>query len=343
MVNRATVVLLLFFGISLLPLNAQQTEAAKKLFSATKARADKGDAQSQLVVAEFYVTGTGVSADSKKAVKYYRKAAEQGLAQGQFKLGVHYQKGIGIAEDEYEAVLWFTKAADQGLLEAQLELARCYMSGKGTDVNGAEAVRWFRQAAAQGSSAAEFWIGKCYFEGTGVSRDVQEGLDWTRRAAEAGYPAAQEALGNCYLKGTGVEKNYVQAYKWFALAAAQEDSRAPDIRVNMAKTENFLTKDQVAEAQRLAREFNPSKQPGSGSTESSSATQDSGTVTVSTEDGQSEVYVDAAFMGTTPAKLKLKEGVHVIEVKKAGYADYRRELKVTGGSDLNLRAVMQKQ
>jgi TPR repeat protein len=211
------------------------------------------------------------------------------------------------------------------------------------DANGAEAVRWFRQAAAQGSTAAEFWIGKCYFEGTGISRDIQEGLNWTRRAAEAGYPPAQDALGNCYLKGTGVEKDYVQAYKWFALAAAQDDSRAPDIRVSMAKTENFLTKEQLVEAQKLARDFKPAKQPHSDSAELSAATQGSGTVTVSGDQEQSEVYVDAAFMGTTPAKLKLKEGVHVIQVKRAGYADYRREIKVTAGSDLNLRAVMQKQ
>jgi hypothetical protein len=54
------------------------------------------------------------------------------------------------------------------------------------------------------------------------------------------------------------------------------------------------------------------------------------------------VFVDGAFVGNSPAKLKLPEGSHVIEVKKTGYKGYRRELKVTAGSELILSAGLER-
>lgn len=50
-----------------------------------------------------------------------------------------------------------------------------------------------------------------------------------------------------------------------------------------------------------------------------------------------EVYTDGMFVGNAPATLKLKDGIHIIEVKKVGFKDYRRELRVTGGSEVSLR------
>lgn len=69
----------------------------------------------------------------------------------------------------------------------------------------------------------------------------------------------------------------------------------------------------------------------------------SGIVNVSADDATFEVYSDGAFVGNAPAKLKLSEGSHVIEVKKAGFKDYKKEIKVMDGSDLNLKAVLEKE
>ena len=56
-------------------------------------------------------------------------------------------------------------------------------------------------------------------------------------------------------------KDYLEAYKWFNLAAAKGDERTVDARINLASAERYLTPEQVAEAQRLAREFKPHKAP----------------------------------------------------------------------------------
>jgi hypothetical protein len=66
-------------------------------------------------------------------------------------------------------------------------------------------------------------------------------------------------------------------------------------------------------------------------------------VNVLCEDERSEVYADGEFVGNPPAKLKLKEGRHVIEVKKTGCKSYQREIKVSAGSDLTLRAALEKE
>jgi hypothetical protein len=129
--------------------------------------------------------------------------------------------------------------------------------------------------------------------------------------------------------------------------------------------ERTLTPEQIAEAQRLAREFKPIKlakpgqapaQPakvdsalagGPGQTaavdSASSPDSKSGFVNVKAEDDTYEIFVDGAFVGNTPAKVKLAEGSHVVEVKKSGFKDYRRQITISAGSDLTLRAVLEKQ
>jgi len=73
-----------------------------------------------------------------------------------------------------------------------------------------------------------------------------------------------------------------------------------------------------------------------------SATQ-TGAVSVTAGVQGAEVYVDGVFVGNTPANLKLTEGIHIIEVKKAGFANYRRELRVFAGSNLSLVAELKQE
>ncbi|MGH7970655.1 MAG: PEGA domain-containing protein, partial [Limisphaerales bacterium] len=327
-----------------------------------KRSADAGYAESQLQLGGMYASGTGVKKDLGKAAKWQRKAAEQGLARAQYQLGLDYANGEGVKPDPVEAAQWFRKAADQRMVEAEYEVGLCCLYGRGVPENGTEAVSFFRKAAAQGLAYGEYQIGNCYLQGTGVAKDIEEGIKWIRSAAQKGVPPAQNTLGHCYERGQGVPKDTVQAYKWFALAAAQDDEHALDIKVSMAKLEAELTKDQVAQAQKLAREFKPSHELAPADAMSASADysttllQDhplkldnpapgdakSGWVTVKTDELDCEIFVDGGFVGNSPAKLKLTEGSHVVEVKKTGFKDYRRDLIVLAGSDLTLVPVMQK-
>ena len=360
------VILLLLAG-SVVQLPGQATDAERKQFDAVKARADKGDGEAQLSVASHYANGSGVARDPMKAAKYLRKAAEQGVAEAQCLLGLAYADGRGVKLDKVEGVRWLRRAADQGMAEAQFDLGMCYANGDGVAKNAVEAVAWYRKAADQGLPDAQCELGNCYIEGNGLPKDIPQGVKWTRLAAEQGFGPAQNTLGLCYTKGKGVTQDYVEAYKWFNLATAKGDERADDAKINLAAAERFLKPEQVAEGQRLAREFKPHKtstagesasppakasspssgggtgQAGAWDTASAPKAIKTGLVTVKAEDDSYEIFVDGTFVGNTPAKVKLAEGAHVVEVRKSGFRDYRKQIKITEGSELSLRAVLEKQ
>ena len=84
-------------------------------------------------------------------------------------------------------------------------------------------------------------------------------LPWYRLAADQGDAGAQFNLGIMYANGEGVPKDYVLAYMWRNLAAA--GASEADIREKAAKAREALagmmTPAQVAEAQRMSREWRP--------------------------------------------------------------------------------------
>jgi TPR repeat protein len=359
-------VLLLLLAGSVAQLPGQATDAERKEFNTIKAKANKGDPGAQISLASCYSTGDGVAKDPVKAVKWLRKAADQGAARAQCLLGLAYASGEGVKLDKTQAAVWLRRAADQGLAEAQFDLGMCFANGEGVRASALEAVAWYRKAADQALPDAECELGNCYLEGNGVPKDIPEGIKWTRRAAEQGSTRAQYILGQCYAKGTGVPKNYVQAYKWFNLAGTAGGLLADDARVSLAAAERYLKPEQVAEAQRMASEFKPRKGPpgdesaappgkeetqaaGGGTNPVSEVTgvladtSKTGLVNVKAEDDTYEIFVDGGFVGNTPAKVKLAEGAHVVEVKKPGFKDYRKQIKITEGSELTLRAALEKQ
>ncbi len=338
MINWVITTLLLLWLGSTLQVQGQQAEPEGQALARIKANAEKGDAGAQLELGLLYAGGRGVARDLVKAAKWHRKAADQGFAQAQYQLGLDYANGEGVKINQTEASKWFRKAADQELIEAEYELGLRCLSGRGVRESGSEAVDWFRKSAGQGFAPSQYQLGNCYLQGTGVPKNIEEGIKRIRGAAESGLAAAQNKLAACYQKGEGVPKDEVQAYKWFALSAAQDDEHALDIKVSLATLESRLTKDQITEAQRLAREFKPGESSNTTAAESAKT----GYVTVKADDEHCEVFVDGAFVGNSPAKLKLPEGLHVVEVKKSGFKDYRRELKVMPGSDLTLTAGLER-
>jgi len=154
--------------------------------------------------------------DFKTAFKIFKPLAEQGNARAQAYLGVAYGGGIGIPQDDKEAL------------------------------------RWYRKAAEQGNNAAQFLISNMYQLGEGVPQDDKEAIKWYRKSAEQGHSGAQLLIGNMYEKGMGVLSDYVEAHKWFNIAGA---NGLEDGRKNRDILEKRMTPDQIAEAQKLAREW----------------------------------------------------------------------------------------
>jgi TPR repeat protein len=78
-----------------------------------------------------------------------------------------------------------------------------------------------------------------------------------RPLAEQGDATAQYNLGFFYDNGLDVPQDQVSAYMWFSLSAAQGKEGAATFRDLIARR---MTPAQIAEAQKLAREWKPTKQ-----------------------------------------------------------------------------------
>ena len=249
--------------------------------------AEQNDANAQASVGGCYDDGEGVVQDDVEALKWYRKAAEQGNAGAQSNLGTFHLLGRGTGKDAVEAVKWLRMAAEQNYARAQYNLGVCYDHGDGVAKDEKEALKWWRKASEQGNAGAQFSLGLYYQHGRGIAKDYAQAAKWYRKAAEQNHAHAQLNLGVCYYTGLGVAKDYMQAYKWLLLAAAQGEEQA---REQAATMEVRMTPEQVAEGQKLARDFKPRELPSAGDespTAGSAAAQpvSSGTGFFITDDG----------------------------------------------------------
>jgi TPR repeat protein len=114
------------------------------------------------------------------------------------------------------------------------------------------ALREWRPLAEKGDSAAQYSLGVMYDTGQGVPQDYKEAVNWYRKAALQGDSDSQVNLGVMYLLGQGVLQDYVQAHMWFNIAGANGDATGINNRDIVAEK---MTPDQIAEAQKLAREW----------------------------------------------------------------------------------------
>ena len=87
-------------------------------------------------------------------------------------------------------------------------------------------------------------------------RDYATAVRLIRPLAEHGDANAQYNLGVLYDNGLGVPQDRVRAYVWLNLAAMQGRESAATIRDLVAR---LMTPVQISEAQKMVREWKPTK------------------------------------------------------------------------------------
>ena len=217
-------------------------------------KAEKGDAASQVSLANMYYSGEGAEKDPEKAFAWYTRAAEQGNAAARYLLAYMYQHGEGTEQNYKEALNWYSKAAEQGSPEAGYQTGYIYEHGIETERDYARAFEYYTMSAEQGYADAQYSLGNLYLQGKGTDKDRKKALEWYTKAAEKGninaqysagmiheaekeyaealswyqkaaeedYPAAQNSLGRLYKYGYGVDQDDETAFKWFEKAASHD-------------------------------------------------------------------------------------------------------------------------
>ena len=167
------------------------------------------------------------------------------LGSAQVSLGQDWEKGLAAFDEaDWEIALQeFTPLAEQGHPDAQFYLGLLYRTS-----SDEVSLKWFRLAAEQGHARAMWFIGDSY---CCDDADVVEELKWYRLSVEHGDVDSRFDVAWMYEHGRGVPQDYVYAHMWYNIAAAAGHEKAIDNRDVMNER---MTPDQIAEAQKLARE-----------------------------------------------------------------------------------------
>lgn len=160
------------------------TLATNTLQSPSDAEPPYQDAFNDLLIGEQFLFGqNGCEVDTRRAIKYLKKAAFRhgGDVQAQAVLGFCYEFELGVKQDYKAAENLYICAAVKGNGVAMIRLAFLRRYGRpGVKMDRVEADEWIRKVQDMGEGA----------------------VAWFKRAAEEGnHPAAQYALGVCYHDG----------------------------------------------------------------------------------------------------------------------------------------------
>jgi TPR repeat protein len=195
--------------------------------------------------------------DYATALRLWRfLAVIRGNSNAQSMLGDMYDKGQGVERDYETAVDYYSKAAAQGDGVARSNLRAMLRRGIAAYEKSdyATALQLMLPLAENGDSSAQATLGLLYFNGWGVPQNDWAAARWYSKAAEQGDALAQNNLGVMYDEGRGVPQDHALAHMWYNLAAASGDKVAAKNRDIAAKQ---MTPAQIAEAQKLAREWKP--------------------------------------------------------------------------------------
>ena len=167
-----------------------------------------------------------------------------------FKTGMDaYQRG-----DYTTALGEWQPLAEQAQAVAQYQLGLLYANGQGVTRDDAKARQWYEKAAVQRHTEAQVNLVVMLMYARGGQQDYKMAVYYLRLAANQDNDLAQRRLGQMYERGEGVQQDYVKAYMWYSLGASKGVEAGARLRDALAKK---MDSDQIAEAQKLAREWKP--------------------------------------------------------------------------------------
>lgn len=124
-----------------------------------------------------------------------RQAAEGGDASAQYEVAMMYLSGKGVTLDTKMAATWLEKASAQGNVKAAARLGILLLKGDGVSADPKRAVDMLARASEQ-EVLAQYYLGEAYAEGLGVRRDYQQAITWYQKAADNGFARAAGKIIN---------------------------------------------------------------------------------------------------------------------------------------------------
>jgi S1-C subfamily serine protease len=219
--------------------------------------AEAADVRAQFLLGQILRNPANPERDVDEAYRWFSAAADANHADAAFWLGMMHRLGESVPKNAEQAIEFWQRAAAAGSVAAQAALAQSLLAGDGTEKDAAAAVRLARPAAQKGNALAQAVLAQAYLRGEGgLPRSLPQFVHWSQMAANQGNRLSMEVLAVSFHTGTGVPQDYVRAHMWANLAASRGSARAAKLRDELAAK---MTPDQIAEAQKAARQWHPSR------------------------------------------------------------------------------------
>lgn len=84
------------------------------------------------------------------------------------------------------------------------------------------------------------------------------------------------------------------------------------------------------------------QQVAAGTPTATAPTSTSAKIQLESDPAGADIELDGSFVGNTPSDVQVPEGDHTITVKKTGFKDWERKMKVSAGSSVRLNAALEK-
>ncbi|MEC5324674.1 tetratricopeptide repeat protein [Aurantimonas sp. A3-2-R12] len=143
-----------------------------------KAAADEGLPLAQYNYGQMLIEAAP-TAGFQEAKDYFAKAAHAGVADAQYAMAQLYVYGRGVPADSIKARAWLKAAAINGQDTAQVEYGIWLVNGKGGPAKLEDGFQFLKRAALRGNPIAINRIAHLYKDGIGTAPDRMEAAKWS--------------------------------------------------------------------------------------------------------------------------------------------------------------------
>ena len=196
-------------------------------------RADAGDVEAMLAVADAYFIGDGLPEDDEAAEGWYQKAfaaapdhpavlCEKASRCMQEVALLKIVMPPQAEEKRQEALGMYERAIELGSGSACFRLGKLFIDGDPTadvEPDATRAVGYLRRGAEMGSIGCMNLLAECYERGNGVPRDMEKAIALWERTAEQENPVALREMAIRYAQGDGVPRDCAKALAYNIRAA----------------------------------------------------------------------------------------------------------------------------
>ena len=193
--------------------------------------------------------------------------------------------------------------------------------------------------------------GPSYMKGTILGYSIRRDI---HVSGGGGNPGASFPIGSSTRKAKvyelqGSDLVYQVDYCGAFQAGQFEPGQVVEFRVDSGSARLYIRHDGNKEYScQLEGTRKPDAQPGAAvqsaaaSPSSAAAAPSTAKLSIASVPDGADIEIDGNFAGNTPSDLEVPEGERSILVKKSGYKNWERKMKVVAGSSIHLNAEMEK-